>query len=120
MILLGAEDPVINPETWVKMSDFKAPCDRFLLTFWKTPLDISKKILEDVDPGLGLSPLFLEKSSETLHWLISSRLNHHSRTRGQSPAPGTGQPPTRTSGRGANPLKSVSLNTPYLLSKHFS
>ncbi len=48
MIVLGREEPVIDPRTWVEMEGFRAPCDRCLFVFWGRPFDIAKSVLEDV------------------------------------------------------------------------
>ncbi|RLE93906.1 MAG: hypothetical protein DRN04_05445 [Thermoprotei archaeon] len=52
MILPGAGEPIIDPRTWIKMSNFEAPCDRCLLAFIKTPLDIGKKIFEEIEESM--------------------------------------------------------------------
>jgi len=52
MIEPGAGEPVIDPRKWVKMINFEAPCDRCLLAFLRTPLDVGKKIFEEIEESV--------------------------------------------------------------------
>ena len=47
-IKLGVREPVARPEEWIRIANYRAPCERCMFVFWGRALDLAKEVMSSV------------------------------------------------------------------------